>query len=99
MSAGLSHGREAGVQYDEALRQQRMCRELRRRTALSDVLKKGHSIVADLLEDFEEQNDFMAVFDPPPIMRECRKRHDKLQQMNSCTIVSLLEFVLIFFFF
>uniref|UniRef100_A0A6A7FWI3 Rhophilin-2-like isoform X1 n=1 Tax=Hirondellea gigas TaxID=1518452 RepID=A0A6A7FWI3_9CRUS len=65
---GLSHGREANVQYDEALRQQRMCRELRRRTPLTDVLRNGHTIVNQLIEDFEEQNDLMAVFDPPSIM-------------------------------
>ncbi|KAF2366268.1 BRO1 domain [Trinorchestia longiramus] len=65
---GLTHGREAGVQYEEALRQQRMCRELRKRTALSEVLKAGFASVAGLLEDFEDQTDLMAIFDPPPIM-------------------------------
>ena len=68
--AGLSHGREAAVQFEEALRQQRMCRELRRRTPLTDVLRAGQTVVTGLLEEFEDQNDFMAIFDPPAIMRE-----------------------------
>lgn len=68
----MTHGREAGMQFDEALRQQRMCRDLRKRTALSDVLKAGLSSVTGLVEDFEDQTDLMAVFDPPPIMRESK---------------------------
>lgn len=65
---GLAHGREAGVQLEEALRQQRMCRELRRRVPLTDVLRTASNTITALLQDFEDQNDFMAVFDPPPIM-------------------------------
>ncbi|XP_018027107.1 rhophilin-2 isoform X2 [Hyalella azteca] len=65
---GLTHGREAGVQYEEALRQQRMCRDLSKRQALTDVLRAGHASINSLLQDFEEQNDLMAIFDPPPIM-------------------------------
>ena len=47
-----------------------MCRDLRKRSALSDVLKSGVTAVKNLLEDFEEQNDFMTVFDPPSVMRK-----------------------------
>ena len=67
--SGLSHGREASVQYEEALRQQRMCRELRRRTPLSDVIKAGLTSVTALLQEFEEHTDLMAILDPPDIMR------------------------------
>jgi len=64
---GLCHGREACCQYEESLRQQRMCRELRGRAVLSEVLRDHEQQLREMVEPFEGSCDEV-VLDPPAIL-------------------------------
>ncbi|KAK4292205.1 hypothetical protein Pmani_035008 [Petrolisthes manimaculis] len=64
---GLAHCRESVLLHEEALRQQRMCRELRKKGSLSDVLRFRHESAVHLLDLYEEEEDLLNVLDPPPI--------------------------------
>ncbi|XP_071535406.1 rhophilin-2-A isoform X2 [Panulirus ornatus] len=64
---GLAHCRESVLVHEEAMRQQRMCRELRKKSALSEVLRFGHEMAVHLLDLYSEEEDLLNVLDPPPI--------------------------------
>ncbi|XP_066946603.1 rhophilin-2-B-like [Macrobrachium rosenbergii] len=64
---GLAHCRESVLVHEEAMRQHRMCRDLKKKTALTDVLHFGHETAIHLLDLYEEEEDLLNVLDPPPI--------------------------------
>ncbi|XP_076067247.1 GTP-Rho-binding protein rhophilin isoform X2 [Oratosquilla oratoria] len=65
---GLSHAREAVLIHEEALRLHRMCRDLKRKGVLADVLRLNYESATFLLKEFEEEeSELLQVFDPPPI--------------------------------
>lgn len=64
---GLAHGRESVMVHEEALRQYRMCRDLKKKSNLDNILRFRHEGAVSLLEAFEEDDDLLTVFDPPPI--------------------------------
>lgn len=64
---GLAHGRESVMVHEEALRQYRMCRDLKKKSNLDNLLRFRHEGAVSLLEAFEEDDDLLTVFDPPPI--------------------------------
>ncbi|RXG73688.1 Rhophilin-2-B [Armadillidium vulgare] len=64
---GLSHGCEAAQSHEEALRILRMCRELRKKNGLNDLLSHAHDDTLHLLEVFQDEDMFQTVLDPPPI--------------------------------
>jgi len=64
---GLCHGREASCQYEESLRQQRMCRELRGRALLTEVLRDHEQQLREMVEPFEGSCDDV-LLDPPAIV-------------------------------
>lgn len=47
-----------------------MCRELRKKGSLSDVLRFRHESAVHLLDLYEEEEDLLHVLDPPPIARK-----------------------------
>nr|XP_045616820.1 uncharacterized protein LOC123769625 [Procambarus clarkii] len=64
---GLAHCRESVLVHEEAMRQQRMCRDLKKKSALTEVLHFGHEAAVHLLDLYEEEEDLLNVWDPPPI--------------------------------
>ncbi|CAL4069714.1 unnamed protein product [Meganyctiphanes norvegica] len=64
---GLAHGRESVMVHEEALRQYRMCRDLKKKNNLDNLLRYRHEGAVSLLEVFEDDDDLLTVFDPPPI--------------------------------
>jgi len=65
---GKAHLREAALQHEEALRVNRMCRELRKKDILSEVLRLSHDRSLNKYADVDDEDDFQEVVDPPPIM-------------------------------
>lgn len=49
------------------MRQQRMCRDLKKKSALSEVLRFGHEAAVHLLDLYQDEEDLHNVLDPPPI--------------------------------
>ncbi|XP_050689411.1 rhophilin-2-B-like isoform X1 [Eriocheir sinensis] len=64
---GLAHCRESVMVHEEALRQQRMCRDLKKKSGLSEVLRFGHESAVHLLDLYEDEEDLHNVLDPPPV--------------------------------
>ena len=54
--------------HEEALRLNRMCRELRKKDGLTDVLKQSHDRCLDKYADVDDEDDFSEVLEPPPIL-------------------------------
>ena len=69
-SLGLSHGCESAQAHEEALRLLRMCRELRKKSGLSELLAVAHDDILRLLEEFQDYDEFLTVLDPPPVARK-----------------------------
>merc|ERR1719414_311656 len=65
---GKAHLREAALQHEEALRVNRMCRELRKKDILSEVLRLSHDRSLNKYADVDDEDDFQEVVEPPPIM-------------------------------
>ena len=54
--------------HEEALRLNRMCRELRKKDGLTDVLRQSHDRCADKYADVDDEDDFSEVMEPPPVL-------------------------------
>ena len=65
---GKAHLREALLLHEEALRLNRMCRELRKKDGLTDVLRQSHDRCADKYADVDDEDDFSEVLEPPPVL-------------------------------
>jgi len=65
---GKAHLREALLMHEEALRVNRMCRELRKKDILADVLRLSHDRSLNKYADVDDEDDFQEVLEPPPIM-------------------------------
>jgi len=65
---GKAHLREALLAHEEALRVNRMCRELRKKDALQEVLKESHQKALHLYEEVDEEDDFQELLEPPPVL-------------------------------
>jgi len=65
---GKGHLREALLLHEEALRVNRMCRELRKKDILSEVLRLSHDRSLNKYADVDDEDDFQEVVEPPPIM-------------------------------
>ena len=46
----------------------RMCRELRKKDALQEVLKESHQRALHLYEEVDEEDDFQELLEPPPVL-------------------------------
>lgn len=64
---GLAHCREAVLVHEEAMRQHRMCRDLKKKSVLAEVLQIGHETAVHLLDLYVEEEDLLNILDPPPI--------------------------------
>ena len=67
-ATGKAHLREALLAHEEALRVNRMCRELRKKDALQEVLKESHQRALQLYEEVDEEDDFQELLEPPPVL-------------------------------
>lgn len=65
---GKAHLREALLAHEEALRVNRMCRELRKKDALQEVLRGAHSKALGVYEEVDEEDDFQELLEPPPVL-------------------------------
>ena len=45
-----------------------MCRELRKKDGLTDVLRQSHDRCADKYADVDDEDDFSEVMEPPPVL-------------------------------
>ena len=54
--------------HEEALRLNRMCRELRKKDGLTDVLRQSHDRCLDKYADVDDEDDFSEVVEPPPVL-------------------------------
>lgn len=52
------------------MRQHRMCRDLKKKSVLAEVLQIGHETAVHLLDLYVEEEDLLNILDPPPISRE-----------------------------
>lgn len=81
MPPGKGHLREALLLHEEALRVNRcppgealitivtrMCRELRKKDILSEVLRLSHDRSLNKYADVDDEDDFQEVLEPPPIL-------------------------------
>jgi len=64
---GKAHLREALLLHEEAMRVNRMCRELRKKDMLQDLLRSTHDRSLNKYASIDQENDFQEVLDPPPI--------------------------------
>lgn len=55
---GKAHLREALLMHEEALRVNRMCRELRKKDILQDVLRLSHDRSLNKYADVDDEDDF-----------------------------------------
>lgn len=60
--------REALLLHEEAMRVNRMCRELRKKDILQQLLKRTHDRSLTKYASIDEEDDFQEVLDPPPIV-------------------------------
>lgn len=65
---GKAHLREALLLHEEAMRVNRMCRELRKKDVLQDVLRLSHDRSLNKYASIDEEDDFQEVLDPPAIV-------------------------------
>jgi len=65
---GKAHLREALLLHEEALRVNRMCRELRKKDQLAEVLRVGRDTTLNKYADIDDEDDFQEVMDPPPVL-------------------------------
>lgn len=65
---GKAHLREALMLHEEALRVNRMCRELRKKDQLAEVLRTARDATLNKYADIDEEDDFQEVMDPPPVL-------------------------------
>ena len=65
---GKAHLKEALLQHEEALRVNRMCRELRKKDSLHDVLRHCHDRCLDKYADVDDEDDFTEALEVPPIL-------------------------------
>lgn len=68
MYLGKAHLREALLQHEEALRVNRMCRELRKKDMLQEVLRLTHDRSLNKYEDIDDEDDFQELLEPPPVL-------------------------------
>lgn len=64
---GKAHLREALLLHEEAMRVNRMCRELRKKDVLQEVLRLSHDRSLNKYASIDEEDDFQEVLDPPAI--------------------------------
>ena len=65
---GKAHLKEALLQHEEALRVNRMCRELRKKDALHCALRHAHDRCLDKYADVDDEDDFTEQLEPPPVL-------------------------------
>lgn len=65
---GKAHLREALLLHEEAMRVNRMCRELRKKDVLQAVLRSTHDRSLNKYASIDEEDDFQEVLDPPTIL-------------------------------
>jgi len=65
---GKAHLREALLLHEEALRVNRMCRELRKKDQLTEVLRLARDQTLNKYADIDEEDDFQEIVDPPPVL-------------------------------
>jgi len=68
LALGKAHLKEALLEHEEALRVNRMCRELRKKDTLHDVLRTCHDRCLDKYADVDDEDDFSELVEPPPIL-------------------------------
>ncbi|KAK4886002.1 hypothetical protein RN001_002273 [Aquatica leii] len=64
---GKAHLRESLVLHEECQRLQRMCRELKSKSALTSVLRYAHNEALQTYTANEQEDDFRELLDPPHI--------------------------------
>ncbi|XP_059089008.1 rhophilin-2-A-like isoform X2 [Tigriopus californicus] len=65
---GKAHLREALLLHEEAMRVNRMCRELRKKGVLQNLLRNTHDRSLNKYASIDEEDDFQEVLDPPPVV-------------------------------
>ena len=65
---GKAHLREALLLHEEAMRINRMCRELRKKDVLQELLRLTHDRSLNKYASIDEEDDFQEVLDPPSIV-------------------------------
>jgi len=65
---GKAHLREALLLHEEALRVNRMCRELRKKDQLTEVLRLARDQTLNKYADIDQEDDFQEIVDPPPVL-------------------------------
>ncbi|XP_023343913.1 rhophilin-2 [Eurytemora carolleeae] len=65
---GKAHLREALLLHEEAQRINRMCRELRKKDQLAEVLRMSRENSLNKYADIDDEDDFQEVLDPPPVL-------------------------------
>ena len=60
--SGKAHLREALLLHEEAMRVNRMCRELRKKDVLQDVLRLAHDRSLNKYASIDEEDDFQVSF-------------------------------------
>ena len=68
LQLGKAHLREALLLHEEALRVNRMCRELGKKDTLAEVLRLSHDRSLNKYADVDDEDDFSEIVEPPPIM-------------------------------
>lgn len=68
LALGKAHLKEALLQHEEALRVNRMCRELRKKDALHCALRHAHDRCLDKYADVDDEDDFTEQLEPPPVL-------------------------------
>merc|ERR1712110_21160 len=65
---GKAHLREALLLHEEAMRINRMCRELRKKDVLQELLRLTYDRSLNKYASIDEEDDFQEVLDPPKIV-------------------------------
>ncbi|KAI5726664.1 hypothetical protein M8J76_006442 [Diaphorina citri] len=64
---GVAHLRSALLFHEESQRIYRMCRELRNKQALFQVLVQAHTLTLEMYADVEEEDEFNTMYEAPNI--------------------------------
>ncbi|XP_040569515.1 rhophilin-2-B isoform X3 [Lepeophtheirus salmonis] len=64
---GKAHLREALLLHEESFRMNRMCRELRKKDGLQEILRLTHDRSLNKYASIDDEDDFQEVLDPPSI--------------------------------
>ena len=80
--SGKAHLREALLLHEEAMRVNRMCRELRKKDVLQDVLRLAHDRSLNKYASIDEEDDFQVSLSRPAF----KQNHSfSLLLLNQCT--------------